>query len=222
MTRNRLTLILSSDQGDVAAGEIADRLDLRFGALFRSLARRRGPQHHDILAQDRYQFGAVRHLLVAARDREAGDELRHGVLDLDPGVHLHEEVVARRRQQPLDRSGGAVIRRPRSVDGDLADAPAQRLVHGGGRRFLDELLMAALDRAVPFAEKEHVPVVVGEDLCLDVSRAFEVALDVDGIVGEELQPLALRSLECSRNPDASDTSSMPLPPPPAAALMISG
>ena len=105
-----------------------------------------------------------------------------------------------RRQQPLDRAGGAVARRPRSVDGDLADALAQRLVDGGRRRLLDELLVAPLDRAVPLAEEEHGPVGVGEDLRLDVPRALEVALDVDGVVGEELQPLALRGLEGGRRP----------------------
>ena len=42
--------------------------------------------------------------------------------------------------------------------------------------------------------------VVGEDLRLDVPRALEVALDVDGVVGEELQPLALRGLEGGRRP----------------------
>ena len=83
--------------------------------------------------------------------------------------------------------------------------------------------MAPLDRAVPLAEEEHGPVRVGEDLRLDVPWVLEVALDVDGVVGEVLEPLPLRSLERARRlRTRRTTSSIPLPPPPAAALMISG
>ena len=55
--------------------------------------------------------------------------------------------------------------------------------------------MAALDRAVALAEVDHVPVAVGEHLHLDVARVDEVALDVDGRVGEVRLPLALGRLE---------------------------
>src|SRR5215218_5243916 len=44
--------------------------------------------------------------------------------------------------------------------------------------------MPALDRAVALAEEEDVPVRVCEHLRLDVARIVEVALDVDGVVGE--------------------------------------
>ena len=63
---------------------------------------------------------------------------------------------------------------------------------------------------------------IGEDLRLDVPWTLEVALDVDRVVREVLQPLTLRGLERRSAPAASVTSSIPLPPPPAAALMISG
>ena len=166
---------------------------------------------------------ALRDQDLLADEIEPGDELGHGVLDLDPRVHLHEEVLARRRQEPLDRAGGAVARRPRRVDRDLADPLAQRRVDGGRRRLLDQLLMPPLDRAVALAEEEHGPVGVGEDLRLDVPRILEVALDVDGVVREVLQALPLRGLERAAPPRTRrTTSSMPLPPPPAAALMISG
>ena len=72
------------------------------------------------------------HVLLAQRERlaerdpdlradevEPGDELGDGVLDLDARVHLHEEVVAVRREQALDRPGGAVAGGARRVDGDL-------------------------------------------------------------------------------------------------------
>ena len=55
--------------------------------------------------------------------------------------------------------------------------------------------MTALDRAVALAEMNHVAVRVGEHLDLDVPRIFEVALDVDGGVGEVGLTLASRRLE---------------------------
>ncbi len=58
--------------------------------------------------------------------------------------------------------------------------------------------MAALDRAVAFAEKEDGAVRVGDDLGLDVARVLEVALDVDRVVGEVGRALALGRLERRR------------------------
>ena len=55
--------------------------------------------------------------------------------------------------------------------------------------------MPPLDRAVALAEVDDVAVRVGEHLHLDVARILEVALDVDGGVGEVLLALALRRLE---------------------------
>ena len=135
-------------------------------------------QHHVLLPDGERLARSDEHLL--ADQVEAGDELRHGVLHLDPGVHLHEEVLALAREQPLDRPGRAVPGGAGRVDRDPADALAQRVVDGRRGRLLDELLVAALDRAVALAEVDHVPVRVGEDLHLDVAGVFDEPLDVDG------------------------------------------
>src|SRR5207247_11368167 len=55
--------------------------------------------------------------------------------------------------------------------------------------------MTALDRAVTLPEMDDVAVPVGEHLHLDVPRILEVALDVDGRVGEVRLALAPRRLE---------------------------
>jgi hypothetical protein len=71
----------SADHADAMAGEIADFLDAGFRLLARSLARRR-PQHDDVLAKDGDGLGAVRHFLVAARDRKirlVGSQHRNAV-----------------------------------------------------------------------------------------------------------------------------------------------
>ena len=54
--------------------------------------------------------------------------------------------------------------------------------------------MAALDRAVALAEVDDVAVRVREHLHLDVAGILEVALDVDGRVGEVGLALALRAV----------------------------
>src|SRR6185312_1793518 len=105
-----------------------------------------------------------------------------------------EEVLPVLGEQALDRPRRDVARRARRLDADAADARAQLLVDGGGRRLLDELLVAPLDRAVALAEMDDVAVRVGEDLHLDVARVFEVALDVHRRVGEVRLALATRRL----------------------------
>ena len=117
------------------------------------------------------------------------------MLDLDPRVHLHEEVVALAREQTFDRAGRAIPGRASRVDRDPADPLAQRVVDRGRGSLLDELLMAALDRAVALAEVDHIAVPVGQDLNLDVTGILDEPLDVDGRIGEVLLPLARRGLE---------------------------
>ena len=99
------------------------------------------------------------------------------------------------REQALDRAGAAVPDRARGLDGDRADPLAQRVVDRRRRRLLDELLVAALDRAVALAEMDDVAVRVGEHLHLDVPRVLEVPLDVDGRVGEVRLAFAPGGLE---------------------------
>ena len=54
----------------------------------------------------------------------------------------------------------------------------------GRRRFLDDLLVASLHRAVALAEPDRVLVLVGEHLDLDVARVLEELLQVHGGVAE--------------------------------------
>src|SRR5690606_16322103 len=54
------------------------------------------------------------------------------------------------------------------------------------RRFLDQLLSAALYRAVPLTKMDHVAVLVCEDLYLDVLHAGQVFLQIDAGIAERL------------------------------------
>src|SRR5436190_1898957 len=77
----------------------------------------------DLILVERAQHPPPRVLAVDTVHDELGD----GVLDLDPRVHLQEEVVAVAVEQPLDGADAAVTDRPGSVDPKPAD-PVTELV----------------------------------------------------------------------------------------------
>ena len=116
------------------------------------------------------------------------------MLDLDPRVHLQEEVLAI-LEQSFDRSGARVGDGGGRLGRDLPDPLAKLLVHRRGRRLLDQLLVSALERAIALAQVDDVAVRVGEDLHLDVTGIGQVALEIHRGVAEELLPLARRPLE---------------------------
>ena len=119
------------------------------------------------------------------------------MLHLEPGVDLQEGDGAVLADQELARAGADVAglgedRLGRGVE------PVQ-LVGGQERRggLLDELLVAALQRAVPGGDDDDVAVAVGQALGLDVPRPVQIALDEalaaaeggDGLAGGGLEQL---------------------------------
>ena len=83
--------------------------------------------------------------------------------------------------------------------------------------------MAALDRAVALADVDRITLAVAEHLEFDVARVAEIFFEIDGVVAErgarfgrgllhQAFELVLRTA----------TTFMPRPPPPDAALMITG
>src|SRR4051812_44804941 len=111
------------------------------------------------------------------------------MLDLDASVELQEpELLA--VDHELGRACVLVADRAREGDGRIADSPAQPFVDRRRRRFFQDLLMAALDRAVTLAEGAHI--AVREQLDLDVVRTFDVALAEDAVVTERGLRLAAR------------------------------
>ena len=76
---------------------------------------------------------------------DAGDQLRHRVLDLQAGVHFQEVEAAVLTRHELDRAGRVVVHGPRQGDGLIAHCLARRVVQQGRRRLFDDLLVAALD-----------------------------------------------------------------------------
>ena len=114
---------------------------------------------------------------------DARDHLGDGVLHLDAGVHLHE-VEPGRLPQELDGANTDVADRLGGRDGGVAHGLAHLGCQSGRRRLLQQLLVAALDGAVPLPKVDDVAVLVGQHLELDVARVLDVTLQVHGAVAE--------------------------------------
>ena len=111
------------------------------------------------------------------------------VLDLDPAVQL-EEVDVGAVDQELGRAGALVADRLRERDGAGGDPRPGGRVEADRGRLLDQLLMAALDRAVPRAENGDAA-GVSEQLRLDMARPLEIPLAEHRPVAEGRLGLAL-------------------------------
>ncbi len=145
-----------------------------------------------------------RHLFLCQRQRlaasdadlpgdqvEAGDGLGDRVFHLQAGVHFHEEELAAFVEEEFDGTGADVADRLRRAYRGLAHGPAQFRAETGGGGFLDDLLVAALDRTVAFVEVQAVAMAIGEYLDLHVARLQQVFLHQHPRVAEGGLGLAL-------------------------------
>ena len=171
----------------------------------------------------RGELRPARDLELEPHEVEARDRLGHRVLDLEPRVHLEEEELARGREQELDGTGVLVADRLARGDGGLADRLAERRADGRARRLLDDLLVAALDRALALVEVDDAPVR---------SRRRSAPRRGGRLRGSARgTPCASPKAESASRPAAaiasgsavaSRTTRMPRPPPPADAFTSSG
>ena len=155
-------------------------------------------------------------------DVDAGDELGHRMLDLHARVHLDEEELVVLVQE-LERAGAAIADLAAGIGAALADARQRARDDARRRRFLDDLLVAPLHRAVALEQVDRVLVLVGEHLDLDVARVLEELLHVHA--SDCRTPPAPRCASASTADSSAAsvcTTRMPRPPPPPAALMITG
>src|SRR6185312_2673968 len=114
----------------------------------------------------------------------AGDELGHRMLDLQPRVHLEEIEALVLAGDELDSAGAVVADRLGERDRLLAHLLAGRRIEERRWRLLDDLLIAALDRAFALAEMDDVAVLVAEHLDLDMARIDDEFLDEHAVVAE--------------------------------------
>ncbi len=150
---------------------------------------------HVVLGERQFLAGSDPNLQLHQVD--PGDQLGYRVLHLETGVHLQIEELAVLIEK-LDGSGVGVVAAPGHRHGRLAHGGDDAVGDARCRRLLDQLLVAALGRAVPGGQVHVVAVLVGDRLHLDVARLGEVALHVGLVAAEVGQGLALSRLERSR------------------------
>ena len=108
---------------------------------------------------------------------QPGDCLGDRMLDLQPGVDLEEPEVAVRVRARTRRCPRRGTRRPsRRPARRRPSARAQVGVERRRRALLDDLLVAALDRALALEAVHRTALAVGEHLDLDVPRPGDVRL----------------------------------------------
>ena len=110
--------------------------------------------------------------------------LSHRMLHLDPGVHLHEVEATAAIQQEFHRSGALVIDASGGSNGGFAHAAAQVGIQGRAGGLLQQFLVTALNRAVPFTQVNHVAVAVGQHLHFHVAGPIDEFLHVEAGVAE--------------------------------------
>ena len=157
--------------------EIAERIlgvDARF---------HRPPGQRDVFLRQRKLLagGDADHLLD---EIDAGDQFSDGMFDLEARVHLQEVEALVLAGDEFDRAGGIVVHGFRQRDRLLAHLAAGGLVEQRRRRFLDDLLVAALDRTFAFAEIDHVAMLVAQHLDFDVAGIDDEFFDEDAVVAE--------------------------------------
>ena len=113
---------------------------------------------------------------LLADEVDAGDLLGHRVLDLEAGVDLEERDGAVQADEELAGPGADVAGLAQDRLRRLDELGVLRVGEERRGRLLDELLVAALQRAVPGADDDDGAVGVREALGLHVPRVVEVAL----------------------------------------------
>ena len=100
---------------------------------------------------------AMQELLLDQVD--AGHQLGHRVLDLQPGIHLQEhEVPGLDVDEELDRARAAVTDRLAGRHRGGEHTRPQFRADARRRSLLGDLLVPPLDRAVALAQREHLAI----------------------------------------------------------------
>ncbi|MCY1296405.1 hypothetical protein D9M70_457910 [compost metagenome] len=113
------------------------------------------------------------------------------MLHLQAGVHLQEVEVALAVDNEFHGAGGVVADGLGKCDCLFAHGLAGLGVEERRGCLLDDLLVAALDRAFALAEIERVAILVAKHLDLDVTRLRHEFFDEDAIVAEGVLCLVL-------------------------------
>ncbi|CCW19023.1 hypothetical protein EBBID32_33820 [Sphingobium indicum BiD32] len=118
------------------------------------------------------------------------------MFDLKPGVHFHEPYPIRAQAfrsvgDEFDRACADIVHCLGGADGGGTDGFAGGGVHAGRGRFLDHLLVAALERAVALEQVDDIAMAVAKDLHLDMAWVGDPFFEQDMVIAEAGRGLAL-------------------------------
>jgi hypothetical protein len=187
---------------DAVAGRPAQGLDatrrrqepvLRILGVEADFHRVAGPPVRDGLVEPKRLAG--RDPQLVGDEITTGHEFRDGVLDLQPRVHLEERRLAAIVDKELAGTRAHVADGARERERGLAESMPKVRRHYGRRRLFENLLVAALDRAVALAQVHAVAVAIEDHLDLDVTPALDEALEDETVVAEGRHRLAPRGRE---------------------------
>ena len=116
------------------------------------------------------------------------------MLDLQPRVHLHEIEILLGIDQELDRARPDVAHGARRRHRSLRHGAAHLCGEARSGRLLDDLLMAALHRAITVVERRHAAMGVREHLHLDVPCGRKIALEQQPVIAKGGPRQTLRGL----------------------------
>ncbi len=107
------------------------------------------------------------------------------MLDLNARVDLDKGQVTRRFiHQELDSPRAAIIRSPGNLERVAAQGLALPLVQIWCGGAFDDLLIAALNRAVALEQMHQIAVAVAENLNLDVTGSLDEFFEIDLVLAE--------------------------------------
>src|SRR5437763_5412851 len=117
------------------------------------------------------------------------------MLYLDAGVHLDEVQAPVLIHQELDGARVPVSDLLQGCAENLTNLGPQFWSDLGGRRFLQQLLMAPLDRALALTQADDAAVLVRQNLKLNMARMLDVLLHIQIAIAERARRLCLCRLE---------------------------
>ncbi len=127
---------------------------------------------------------------------DAGNHLRHGMLDLNARIHLDEVPLAGVHVvKEFDRAGVAVVGLAPDAQRRFAQFGAHARAQICSWRDLHDFLVAPLHGAIALPEMQQIAVVVGKNLHFDVPRARKKFLQENGGIAKGRARLALRFFE---------------------------
>ena len=115
---------------------------------------------------------------------QPGDAFRHRVLDLQAGVHFQKVKALVFADDELHRAGALVVHRLGERHRLLAHGFTRGLADERRRRFFNDFLVPALNRALALVQVNHVAVAVAHELNFDVARFLDKLFNKHPVVAK--------------------------------------